>query len=263
MASFSYGQGELANPFIGFGDFFVDTFGGDVKMGELYASFFFQFSYAATGNSETEARQNCKYSEGTTIISGSMTERTNFYFYIFFSLFNTFVFCVPACWLWSERGFLRVLGVVDVAGSCGVNLVGGTGALVAAVMLGPRMGRWDAVRETPLGSAGNAIIGLFMLWWAWIAFNQVTSTDCQGGLGSQGMSSLQGSTFGISGKRWILAIKATITSILASFSGGLVGLAYSFITKRGKTDVMLACNGILGGLVSVMAGCVSPPGCES
>ena len=105
-----------------------------------------------------------------------MTERTNFYFYIFFSLFNTFVFCVPACWLWSERGFLRVLGVVDVAGSCGVNLVGGTGALVAAVMLGPRMGRWDAVREPPLGSAGNAIIGLFMLWWAWIAFNQVNST---------------------------------------------------------------------------------------
>ena len=110
-----------------------------------------------------------------------MTERTNFYFYIFFSLFNTFVFCVPACWLWSERGFLRVLGVVDVAGSCGVNLVGGTGALVAAVMLGPRMGRWDAVREPPLGSAGNAIIGLFMLWWAWIAFNQVTSNDCQAG----------------------------------------------------------------------------------
>ena len=104
-----------------------------------------------------------------------MTERTNFYFYIFFSLFNTFVFCVPACWLWSEAGFLRNLGVVDVAGSCGVNLVGGTGALVAAVMLGPRMGRWDQVREPPMGSAGNAIIGLFMLWWAWIAFNQVNS----------------------------------------------------------------------------------------
>ena len=110
-----------------------------------------------------------------------MTERTNFYFYIFFSLFNTFVFCVPACWLWSEAGFLRSLGVVDVAGSCGVNLVGGTGALVAAVMLGPRMGRWDQVREPPMGSAGNAIIGLFMLWWAWIAFNQVTGSliQCQ------------------------------------------------------------------------------------
>ena len=155
-------------------------------MGELYASFFFQFSYAATGDIEiARGHHSCmlyssKYYKGTTIISGSMTERTNFYFYIFFSLFNTFVFCVPACWLWSEAGFLRSLGVVDVAGSCGVNLVGGTGALVAAVMLGPRMGRWDQVREPPMGSAGNAIIGLFMLWWAWIAFNQVSIIDCQG-----------------------------------------------------------------------------------
>ena len=178
-ASLSYGRGELSNPFIGFGDFFVDTFGGDVKMGEIYASFFFQFSYAATGDIG-RLLESSKCILGTTIISGSMTERTNFYFYIFFSFLNTFVFCVPACWLWSEAGFLRSLGVVDVAGSCGVNLVGGTGALVAAVMLGPRIGRWDQVREPPMGSAGNAIIGLFMLWWAWIAFNQVSSIACQG-----------------------------------------------------------------------------------
>ena len=90
-----------------------------------------------------------------------------------FSVFNTFVFCVPARWLWSDKGFLKALGAVDVAGSCGVNLVGGAGALVGAVMLGPRIGRWDQRREPPMGSAGNAIIGVFMLWWAWIAFNQV------------------------------------------------------------------------------------------
>ena len=90
-----------------------------------------------------------------------------------FSLLNTFVFCLPAGWLWSPKGFLKALGVVDVAGSCGVNLVGGAGALVGAVMLGPRIGRWDERRQPPMGSAGNAIIGVFMLWWAWIAFNQV------------------------------------------------------------------------------------------
>ena len=112
--------------------------------------------------------------QGTTIISGSLGERTNFYFYIIFSLLNTFVFCVPAGWLWAEQGFLKNLGVVDIAGSCGVNLVGGAGALVGAVMLGPRIGRWDQRREPPMGSAGNAIIGVFMLWWAWIAFNQVS-----------------------------------------------------------------------------------------
>ena len=60
-----------------------------------------------------------------------------------------------------------------VAGSCGVNLVGGAGALVAAKMLGPRIGRWDKEGEPAMGSATNAVIGVFMLWWAWISFNQV------------------------------------------------------------------------------------------
>ena len=40
-------------------------------------------------------------------------------------------------------------------------------------MLGPRIGRWDSSKEPAMGSATNTIIGVFMLWWAWIAFNQV------------------------------------------------------------------------------------------
>ena len=63
--------------------------------------------------------------------------------------------------------------------------------------------------------------------------------------------------FGISGKRWIHAIRASISSILASFAGGMVGFLYSLITKKGKTDVMMACNGILAGCISIMAGCVA------
>ena len=45
--------------------------------------------------------------------------------------------------------------------------------LLAAKMLGPRIGRWDSNKEPAMGSATNTIIGVFMLWWAWIAFNQV------------------------------------------------------------------------------------------
>ena len=74
-------------------------------------------------------------SSGTTIISGAIAERTNFYFYIIFSVFNTFVFCLPARWLWAETGFLKTMGVVDLAGSCGVNLVGGAGAFVGEWLL--------------------------------------------------------------------------------------------------------------------------------
>ena len=63
--------------------------------------------------------------------------------------------------------------------------------------------------------------------------------------------------FGISGKRWVHAIRASITSILSSFAGGMVGFLYSLVTRKGKTEVMLACNGILAGCVSIMAGCVA------
>ena len=133
--------------------------------------------------------------------------------------------------------------------------MGGTGALVAAKMLGPRLGRWDDKKEPAMGSATNAIIGVFMIWWAWVAFNQVKVKNvlkiqkCE-------IFHSQGATFGISGKRWIFAIRATITSLLASFAGGMVGLIYSLFTRKGKTEVMLASNGILAGTVSIMAGCV-------
>ena len=67
----------------------------------------------------------------------------------------------------------------------------------------------------------------------------------------------------MSGKKWIMAIKITITSTLASLAGGTLGIVYSIVTKQGKTDVMLCINGILGGLASVMASCASVTNLES
>ena len=82
------------------------------------------------------------------------------------------------------------------------------------------------------------------LRWAWIAFNQ-------------------GATFGVSGVKWIMAVKITITSTLSSLAGGTLGIVYSIVTKQGKTDVMLCINGILAGLASVMASCASITNLES
>jgi len=214
----SYGENSWSSAFLGFGDFFVHADG--MQMGPTYATFFFQLSFASLS---------------TTIVSGAIAERTNFYAYCVFSFFNTFVYCLPAGWLWAPKGFLKMMDVVDTAGSS-VCVIGGFGALVAAKMIGPRLGRWEIEGDPPMGSATNAIIGTMMLWWAWIAFNS-------------------GATFGISGIKWILAIKATVTTLMSSFAGGTMGFIISMVTKKGKSDVMIVMNGIISALVSMMAGC--------
>ena len=132
----------------------MDSYGED--MGLTFVTFLFQLSFATTA---------------TTIVSGAMAERCNFNAYCLFSLVNTVVYCLPAHWMWSPYGFLYQLGAVDIAGSGPVHLVGGASAFVAAIMLGPRLGRWDLKGAPPMGSPTNALIGLFMLWWGWLAFN--------------------------------------------------------------------------------------------
>lgn len=69
--------------------------------------------------------------------------------------------------MWSDRGFLYQLHVVDIAGCSAVHLVGGASALVAAIMLKPRAGRYDEGKapNLKLGSPTNALVGMFMLWY--------------------------------------------------------------------------------------------------
>ena len=97
----SFGAGKGSNPFTGMGCFFVDA--DETTMGYIFAVFLFQLSFATTA---------------TTIVSGSMAERTKFSAYITFSLVNSLVYSIPAHWMWSSEGFLFQLGAIDVAG-CG------------------------------------------------------------------------------------------------------------------------------------------------
>ncbi|XP_065331565.1 putative ammonium transporter 2 isoform X2 [Cloeon dipterum] len=217
----SFGRSHMSLPFIGIGDFLVDPGTGD-HMGPVFAAFLFQLSFATTA---------------TTIVSGAMAERCNFKAYCLFSMLNTVVYCIPAGWVWGEHGFLYKLGVVDIAGSGPVHLVGGTSALVATAMLGPRLGRYDnGLDPMPLGSPTNALMGLFMLWWGWLAFNS-------------------GSTFGISGHKWKYSARAAVVTMNSSFGGGFVGLVHSYFLRKGTFDIMDLINGVLGSLVSVTAGC--------
>ena len=150
----SFGTASGTNAFIGVGDFFVDTPVNDTTddIGHLFSQFFFQASFATTA---------------TTIVSGAMVERTKLEAYIIFSFVNTFVYSIPAHWVFAESGWLRQIGFVDIAGAGPVHLVGGVTGCVATLMLKPRFGRFtsnEALIMPPMSSPINAIFGMFMLW---------------------------------------------------------------------------------------------------
>lgn len=186
--AFSYGNAKGSNQFIGFGNFFLDVDGED--MGWIYSRFFFQASFSTTA---------------TTIVSGAMAERVKLEAYCLFSFLNTMIFCLPAHWLWSENGWLCKLGAFDEAGACTVHLVGGVTGLVATIILKPRSGRFEndnedaeEVDSSEMGAPATALLGLFMLWWGWLALN------C-------------GSTFGVTDGKWKIAARYAKTNLKHMF----------------------------------------------
>ncbi|XP_019643214.1 PREDICTED: putative ammonium transporter 3 [Branchiostoma belcheri] len=218
----TFGMAPGTNAFCGVGDWFLDS--DDEHMGVVFAKFIFQLSFATTS---------------TTIVSGAMAERTKLNSYIVFSMLNTVVYIFPAHWVWAPNGFLYTMGVIDVAGTGAVHLCGASCGLVATLLLKPRVGRFDDEKgggSPEMSSPTNVLLGTFMLWWGWLGFN------C-------------GSTYGIQGGKWKLAARSAVSTMLGSLGGGLVGVTYSYATKKGQFNVGDIVNGILGGLVSVTAIC--------
>jgi ammonium transporter, Amt family len=131
-----------------------------------YGFFFFQFAFAATA---------------ATIVAGTVAERCKMAAYLCYSVFLTgFVYPVVAHSMWSSNGFIsafandpfKEVGVIDFAGSGVVHTVGGMTALIAAVVLGPRKGRFTDEDGNPLEEAATfpphnvalQILGTFILW---------------------------------------------------------------------------------------------------
>jgi len=176
-------------------------------------------------------------STATTIVSGAMAERTNLKAYMLYSFVSTLSTCFPTHWIWGKNGVLRELGVIDIAGCSGVHLVGGAAGLAAAVMLGPRTGRFDDDKKRPQPcSMTNVMLGTFMLWWGWLGFN------C-------------GSTFGITGAKWKLASRSAVATLNGSIGGGILAIAYSYIRDSETLDIPIFVTGIRGGLVAVTGIC--------
>lgn len=178
-----------------------------------------------------------------TIVSGAIAERTKFSTYLIFSaIMTTIIYPISGSWVWNGGGWLAKLGFIDFAGSSVVHSVGGWAALVAAFLVGPRIGKYTNGKSNaiPGHNMMYAALGVFILWLGWFGFNP-------------------GSTLAISGDNAYKVAGIVITTNLSAATGTLAALLLTWI-KYGKPDYSMTLNGTLAGLVGITAGCaaVSP-----
>ncbi|MGM0412570.1 MAG: ammonium transporter [Pseudomonadota bacterium] len=177
-----------------------------------------------------------------TIVSGAVSERMRFKSYIVASAFiSGLIYPISGHWVWGDGGWLGDLGFVDFAGSTVVHALGGWVGLAGAILLGPRLDRFDEAgnpRELPPHNLLLTTLGVFILWFGWFGFN--------------GGSTLvaDGSVAGV-----------LVNTSLAAAAGGMATLLASQFL-HGDVVVPRVLNGILGGLVGITAGAavVGPAG---
>jgi ammonium transporter, Amt family len=224
LFGFALAYGPKGNKFIGSGNFALTN--SDGTPFNNYHTYFFQWAFAATS---------------ATIVSGAVAERTSFYAYLVYVFFVTgFVYPVVSHWVWGAGWLSTVFGagVIDFAGCIVVHIVGGFAGLSGAVVVGPRLGRFDSdgmVVPIPGHSATLCTLGTFILWFGWYGFNP-------------------GSTLGVSGVLRETAARAAVNTTLAASSAGVTTLL--IVRFRDHIfDLIASLNGILAGLVSITACC--------
>ena len=184
-----------------------------------WTDFLFQGMFAATA---------------ATIVSGAVAERIKLTSFMLFSIIYVgLVYPIIGAWKWGG-GFLDGMGFYDFAGSTLVHSVGGWAALVAIVLLGARIGRFDK-NGKPLAIPGHnlplAAAGVLILWLGWFGFNggSVLSAD-------PALTSL-----------------TLVTTCLAAAAGGVSSAIFSNVLYK-NFDLTMFMNGVLGGLVGITAG---------
>ena len=212
------------NAFFGSSGFFLKDTGStfaslDWTTVPLVCKYFFQMVFAATA---------------ATIVSGAMAERTKFVSYLIYSVFITaFIYPVVGHWIWGG-GWLAEKGMWDFAGSTVVHSVGGWLALCGALMLGPRLGKYNpdgSSNAIPGHNIPFAALGVFILWLGWFGFNP-------------------GST--MAAVRDIAHIAGTTN--MAAAGGAISAMLTAWYLFK-KPDVSMTLNGVLAGLVGITAPC--------
>ena len=214
------------NGFFGFAGFGIDAPAGaegliDYADGAYgyFTDFIFQAMFAATA---------------ATIVSGAVAERIKLGSFLFFStIYVALIYPVVGSWTWGG-GWLNSIGFYDFAGSTLVHSVGGWAALVGAILLGPRIGKYgkDGTIKPIMGhNMPLATIGVFLLWFGWYGFN-----------GGSVLSADPG------------AVSFVVVTTTLSAAAGVIGaMLTSWIVSK-KPDLSMILNGSLAGLVSITAG---------
>jgi len=224
--------GSLSFWLVGYSLMYGDTSNGWFFWSGLFqgegADLFFQTMFAATT---------------ATIVSGAIAGRTKYSTYIIFSLVMTAViYPISGGWEWNGGWLNNTDGImpaefIDFAGSSIVHSVGGWAALVAAFMVGPRIGKYVDGKVLPIAGHNQilATLGVFILWFGWFGFNG-------------------GSQLAWGGADAIGASNVVLITNLAAAAGGLGALITTWIWY-GKPNLAQTLNGALAGLVSITAGC--------
>ena len=184
-----------------------------------YTDFIFQAMFAATA---------------ATIVSGAVAERIKLpSFLVFSTIYVAIIYPIAGSWKWGG-GWLHQMGFYDFAGSTLVHSVGGWAALVGAIILGPRLGKYakdGSIKPIRGHNLPLASIGVFLLWFGWYGFN--------------GGSVLSADPGGVS--------LVFVTTTLAG-AAGIIGAMVASWSISKKPDLSMILNGSLAGLVGITAG---------
>ena len=191
------------------------------------SDWFFQMVFVATAAS---------------IVSGTVAERIKLWPFLIFVVFLTgFIYPIAGSWKWGA-GWLDGMGFQDFAGSTLVHSVGGWAALVGALILGARKGKYTADGKVVPMVGSNiplATLGMFILWLGWFGFN--------------GASQLAAGSIGD-----ISDVSRIFANTNLAAAGGVVAALILMQIVYGKLDVTMAMNGALAGLVSITAEPLAP-----
>ena len=216
------------NPFVGTQHLFV-LGGQDLSFYDgtltstvpFWGKFFFQLVFCGTA---------------ATIVSGAVAERIKYVSFILFSFVLTLViYPIVGHWIWGG-GWLAQMGFMDFAGDAAVHSVGGWAALAGAMLLGPRIGKYDKdgrAQAIPGHNMSLAVIGLFVLWLGWFGFNP-------------------GSTMSFQHPADVMHI--LVTTNTSAIAAVLTATITSWVVV-GKPDLGMTINGCLAGLVGVTGSC--------